>query len=67
MMEEIITRRQKIERELEIALSTMEKKDIIQSLRKELLEIQNQCPHVDSQLNYTIIDDKCPYCGKKIF
>ena len=66
-IEKIIESHERLEKELAFALSTMEKKDTIQKIRKQLIELQSHCPHFDSNYNYAIIEDKCPYCGKKIF
>lgn len=66
-IEEIMARRSKIETDLRIALSTMEKKETIHKLRQNLVELQNKCPHFSLEHSYAIIDEKCPYCGAKIF
>lgn len=63
----IIKQREVISRQLTFALSTMDKKDTIKELREQLIDLQKQCPHFDSNFNWTIIDDECPYCGKVIF
>lgn len=65
-IEEIMARRSKIETDLRIALSTMEKKETIHKLRQNLIELQNKCPHFSPEHSYAIIDGKCPYCAAKI-
>ena len=62
----IIKQREVISRKLAFALSTMDKKDAIKELRKQLIDLQEQCPHFDSNFNWAIVDDECPYCGKVI-
>ena len=63
---EVFEKRKDLEKELIIALQTFEKKDNIKRLRKQLRELQSECPHFDKTLNYSFIDDCCPYCGKKV-
>lgn len=61
-------RHNELERELIIALSTLERKDKIYKIKKEMLALQKQCPHFDPKDNYTIIEgNKCPYCGGPIY
>ena len=62
----IIKQREVISRQLTLALSTMNKKDTIKQLREQLIDLQAQCPHFDSNFNWAVIDDKCPYCGRVI-
>ena len=61
---EIIKNRQRLEAELKLALSTMEKSDKIQKIRREIKENQQNCPHFSQEFNWTSPDGKCPYCGK---
>lgn len=63
---EVFEKRSNLERELIIALQTFEKKDNIKFLRKQLRELQVECPHFDKTLNFAFVDDCCPYCGKKV-
>lgn len=65
-IENIILRRKELDKQLYIALATMEKKDTIKQIRFEILENQANCPHFDSNYNWTIEEGYCPYCGKKI-
>lgn len=65
-VEEIMARRRKIETDLRIALSTMEKKETIHILRQNLIDLQNKCPHFSLEHNFAIIDGKCPYCAAKL-
>ena len=63
---EVFEKRNNLERELINALQTFEKKDNIKFLRKQLRELQAECPHFDKTYNFAFVDDCCPYCGKKI-
>lgn len=65
-IETIIEKHNRLDRELQLALATMERKDRIQEIRLEMLENQKNCPHVDNNYNWAMIDGCCPYCGKKI-
>lgn len=65
-MEDIISRHEKLSRDLTMALSTMERKSTIAEIYKELREIQNICPHFSNEYNYEIVEGYCPYCGKKL-
>ncbi len=62
--EEALAKREEIMKEMRLAAATMEKKSIITKLGNELKELQFNCPHFDAKLNFTIADNKCPYCGK---
>ena len=66
-IDEVIMRRNELNHALNIALATMEKKDTIQELKKEILENQKTCPHISSKYNWAIVNGICPYCGKKIY
>lgn len=65
-MTELISRHEKLSRDLNIALATMERKSTIAEIRKELIQLQNICPHFSSEHNFTMVDGYCPYCGKKL-
>lgn len=65
-MNEIIHKHKELERRLIIAVSTMERKTTINEIYQELIGLQKLCPHFSAEHNFAIIDDKCPYCGKKI-
>lgn len=62
-IEEIIGNNARLNKELHIALSTMEKKDTIKLIREQIIENQKHCPHFDNKYNWAIIEDTCPYCG----
>lgn len=62
-MSEIIATREQLDKELHFALSTMEKKDTIQQIKNRIIVNQRLCPHVDTNYNWEIIGDQCPYCG----
>ena len=38
---------------------------ISDDIKKEIEKIQEACPHLDNELNWTMAD-RCPYCGKWI-
>lgn len=65
-MEEIIATHEDLDRKLQIALATMERKSDIEKLRVQIIENQKQCPHFDNNYNWMPVDDRCPYCGKKL-
>lgn len=65
-MKDIIQRHALLERQLQYALATMEKKETIHDLRIQLIDLQSQCPHMSDEYNFTWVDNECPYCGKKI-
>lgn len=62
-IDEIIHKRFQLENQLAQALSTMEKKTTIFDLRKELMQIQKECPHDSEKYNWVIKNHTCPYCG----
>lgn len=52
--------------QLQMALSTMEKKDTIKIIRNEIKNLQNICPHkLNDSYDFTEAIE-CPYCGKKL-
>ena len=63
MIDDIIDTRNRLNKELRMALSTMEKKDTIQKIRLEIINNQKRCPHFSTNYNWAIVDDTCPYCG----
>ena len=65
-IEEIINRKTQLDHELQLALSTMEKKDIIFKIKHQIAENQKRCPHFDEKYNLTQVDNICPYCGKRM-
>ena len=65
-IDEIIYMREKLDNELRMALSSMEKKDTIREIREAIKRNQNACPHFSTKYNWTVADGStCPYCGKK--
>ena len=59
----IIQKHKQLEKELVIALSTMERKDNIAKIRLEILKNQQECPHYSTKYNWVEVKGKCPYCG----
>lgn len=59
----IIETRKRLDRDLRIALATMERKSTIYDIRTAIMENQRLCPHASDKYNWAIID-RCPYCGK---
>lgn len=62
-IEKIIENRERLDKELRFALSTMERKDTIAKIRLDILKNQKACPHFDNKYNWAVIDGICPYCG----
>ena len=62
-IEEVINTRVKLDKELKMALATMERSSAIYDIRKKIIENQKRCPHFDQNYNWAIIDETCPYCG----
>ena len=62
-IDDIIQTRARLERELRLALSTMERKEAIRNIRLEIIDNQKHCPHASSKYNWEIADGVCPYCG----
>ena len=62
-IDEIISRRTELEKQLRFALSTMEKKDAIYNIKEKLIEVQRQCPHFSDKYNWVAQNGTCPYCG----
>lgn len=65
-IDKIIHTHELLAKQLKNALSTMEKKDDLPQIRQAILENQSHCPHFDSYYNWAIVDETCPYCGKKL-
>ena len=65
-IEEIMNRKTQLDYELQLALSTMEKKDVIFKIKHKIAENQSMCPHFDEKYNLTQVGNVCPYCGKKM-
>ena len=62
-IDKIISNKERLNKELRIALSTMERSDKIYEIKKEIIENQKVCPHVSNKYNWAIVDSICPYCG----
>ena len=45
-IDNIISNHERLDRELKIALSTMERSDRVFEIKKEIIENQKQCPHL---------------------
>ncbi len=65
-IDQIIHDKEVLDETLRNALSTMEKKDTVRKIRFQLFELQSKCPHVSTKYNWEIINNVCPYCGKKL-
>ena len=65
-IEEIITKREQLNYQLRVALTTMERKDTIAEIRREIIENQKNCPHFSAEYNWAVVDGVCPYCGQKL-
>ena len=63
-IQDIINTRERLDKELRLALATMEHKERVLEIRKQIKENQERCPHYSAQFNWTCVDG-CPYCGKK--
>lgn len=60
---EIQTKYENLNDNLKRALSTMEKKDTIFIIKKQITALQSVCPHNNG--NYDFSNEvQCPYCGK---
>lgn len=66
-IEEIIQKREELEKKLNFALATFEKKSVIKDIRLEILENQKLCPHISDKYSWEFVDGVCPYCGRKIY
>ena len=64
-IKEIIDKTDELCYNIKVAAATMERKDELFELRRQLKEIQSNCPHVSQKYNWTIDNDTCPYCKKK--
>lgn len=65
-IDDIIVRREQLDYQLRVALTTMERKNTIAEIRKEIIENQKSCPHFSTKYNWTVVDGVCPYCGQKL-
>lgn len=62
-MKQIIANHEALNKELRMALATMERSDKVYEIKKKIIENQNQCPHFSTEYSWAVIDGKCPYCG----
>ena len=62
-IDDIIQTREQLNRELRMALSTMERKDTIEKIKLAMIDNQKHCPHASTKYNWEITNDTCPYCG----
>lgn len=65
-IETIIETNERLNKELKIALATMNLKSEVIRIRNEIKENQERCPHYSANFQWTQIDNTCPYCGKKM-
>lgn len=65
-IDDIINTKEKLLKELQMGLSTMIYNPNLSHLKVEMEENQARCPHFDSNYNWVMVDDICPYCGKKL-
>ena len=59
----IVAQRERLDKELHMALATMERSDKIEQIRKQQIANQMNCPHFSSEFNWAVVDNTCPYCG----
>ncbi len=64
-IDEIISTHKRLDQELQIALSTMERKDTVKDIRRQIKENQKRCPHMSIRYNLAEENGICPYCGRK--
>ena len=62
-IDDIIQTREQLNRELRMALSTMESKDTIEKIKLAMIDNQKHCPHASTKYNWEITNNTCPYCG----
>ena len=65
-VDEIIMKHEELSKQLKVAASTMALSDDVKTIFAKIKDLQEQCPHFSAKHNFEIIDDKCPYCGKKL-
>lgn len=64
-IKEIQNKYESLNNTLKHALSTMEKKESVIVIKKQIEELQGLCPHrINDSYDFTH-SDHCPYCGKK--
>lgn len=65
-VEEIIKRNEELQKKMRFALSTMEKKNSLFEIKKQIIQNQDSCPHFDLEYSWPVIDGRCPYCGRNL-
>lgn len=55
-----------LQRDLIISLETFDRKDNIQRLREQIINVQDECPHYDKSFVVNGEVGKCPYCGRRM-
>ena len=65
-IEYIINTKEKLDKDLRQALSTMQRQDTIFKIREKMKENQKECSHFSTKFNWVIVDNICPYCGKNL-
>lgn len=65
-MDEIIAKKEELDKRLKLAASTMTYKEDIRDVLQKINTLQSLCPHFSAQHNFVMVDDRCPYCGKKM-
>ena len=63
-IEEIMEKKRVLDMELQIALSTMERKDTLPLIKQRIEENQQMCPHNNGTYDFSSANG-CPYCGKR--
>lgn len=61
---EIQARYNNLNMDLKRALATMEKKDSVFLIKRQITELQTVCPHNNGNYDFSH-SDECPYCGKR--
>jgi len=64
-IDQIIDTKNKLNRELQVALSSMEKKNDVKDIREKIRLNQAHCPHYSKKYNFTWDGNTCPYCGQE--
>jgi len=62
-IDDIIRAHGELDRELRMALATMERSNKIEEIRNKIKDNQAHCPHVSNKYNWAITNGTCPYCG----
>ena len=65
-IEEIISKKKDLNKQLIEALSTMSLSSNVKEIRKAIKENQEHCPHISQQFNSALINGCCPFCGKNM-